>query len=254
MNSDRDDDPVTVHESTDDTAKLAAEARSAARRAAVISGVGAAAVGAVGWVGSEMAADAVEQAKNEAIAELDLRQQTDVQEASAKILGLGEEQSSRLQLQADSIEDRLVVQSEDLAAGLIQRLHEAAERLTHQVEDSLFSIMRDGERELHRLSQELEAEITEQREQALAEIRGAGARAVELAQTQLEGIRSEAERVASVVSANMDERIHQFETKVSGAVESVHTAAETRVSELHNLQGSFRVDQGANPEDDYEIG
>jgi len=88
----------------------------------------------------------------------------------------------------------------------------------------------------------------------VADIRDAGQRAVEMAQGQVESIRDEAHRIASAASAEVDGRIQNLESTVTDAIGSIHQVADARSADLENFQGSFRIDHGQNPEDDYHIG
>lgn len=223
------------------------------KAAGIVAGVGIAGAGAAVAAGAEMLSQ-LDMARDEAMTTLSQHNQTLAEEGATRIMAAGDEHAARLDGLASDLEARYAASLEQHATGLEQRIAQNMEQLSQHMGEQISTIIHGGERELHRLAQQLESEIVEQRDRAIAEIREAGQRAVDLAQSQVDSIRSEAHRVASVANAEIEDKINNLESKVSGAIDTIHQTADARVAELHDFQGSFRVDQGANPEDDYQIG
>ncbi|HPV04118.1 MAG TPA: hypothetical protein PLC24_06090 [Myxococcota bacterium] len=223
------------------------------KSAAVIGGVGLASAGAAVAAGVQVQ-NIIEAAREAAIQALTQHQHSLAEDGVARVGGTADEQTARLETLASELDARMATALTDLATGLQQQISENIERLATHMTDQLNSTFHGGQKDLHRLAQELESDIIEQRDRAIAEIREEGQRAVELVQHQADSIRTEAQRLASAASAEIDSRITHLDSKVTNAIESIHQTADSRVAEMHDFNGSFRVDRGSNPEDDFQIG
>jgi len=219
----------------------------------VVAGIGVAGAAAGVAVGVEMISQ-IEAARDQAVDSLHQQYLSLSDEGVARIGSAFDEHSARLESIAADIGARYASSLEQHSVELEQRVGQNIHAVARQINDEINSLIHDGERELHRLAQQFEAELIQKRDEAVADIRDAGQRAVEMAQGQVESIRDEAHRIASAASAEVDGRIQNLESTVTDAIGSIHQVADARSADLENFQGSFRIDHGQNPEDDYHIG
>lgn len=221
--------------------------------AAGVAGVGIAGAAATGHVISE-GAEQIRTATEDALAQMDDRSQALLDQAGTQISGFGDEQQARMHGIGEELVARLTAAREELYESLRAGITEVADSLQQHLSDAVTSAINSGERELHRLAQDLEVELAGQKDRLMAEVVEAGRRAQEMLQADVDNARAHLDSLASSASAGINDRLASLDTQVHGAIDTINSARDVAMNEAHAGSGHVLIDQGANPEDDYDIG
>ena len=157
--------------------------------AGIVGGAGLAGAGVGVATGVEVLSR-IETAGADTIDNIAQHHHTLLEEASTRVTGVADERTADLEAKAAELLEQHTTTLLANATDAEQRLVESLQVTGRHMGNEMRAIVNSGERELHQLAQQLETEIVEQKERAIAEVRDAGQRAVDMVESQVNSIRT----------------------------------------------------------------